>query len=68
VPKLPVLVNGAAGVIAMVGGQPFAVMGFTVAHGKVVEINAILGPERLARLDLSFLNGGQADETPGQSE
>jgi RNA polymerase sigma-70 factor (ECF subfamily) len=52
----------------MVGGQPFAVMGFTVAHGKIMEINAILGPERLARLDLSFLNGGQADEAPGQSE
>jgi RNA polymerase sigma factor (sigma-70 family) len=58
VPKLPVLVNGAAGVIATVGGEPFAVMGFTIAHGKIVEINAILGPERLSRFDLSFLNAG----------
>jgi RNA polymerase sigma-70 factor (ECF subfamily) len=56
VPKLPVLVNGAAGVIAMVGGQPFAVMGFTVAGGKITEINAIFGPERLTRLDLPFLD------------
>src|SRR5215472_5841235 len=54
-PKLPVLVNGAAGVIAMFGGQPVAVMGFTIADGKVVEINTILDPERVRRLDLSAL-------------
>jgi RNA polymerase sigma factor (sigma-70 family) len=62
VPKLPVLVNGAAGVIAMVAGQPFVVMGFTIAHGKIAEINAIFGPERLARLDLSFLNAEHTGE------
>lgn len=61
-PKLPVLVNGTAGVIAMVGGQPFAVIGFTVARGRIAEINAIFGPERLARLDLSFLDSGHPGE------
>jgi len=55
-PKLPVLVNGAAGVVVMFGGQPFAVMGFTISDGKVVEINTILDPERVRRLDLSALD------------
>jgi RNA polymerase sigma factor (sigma-70 family) len=56
VPKLPVLVNGAAGVAVIVDGQLFAVLGFTVSHGKVVEVNAILDPDRLSALDLSVLN------------
>ena len=54
--KLPALVNGAAGVVAFDQGRPFAVMGFTVAHGKVVEIDCVLDPERLARLDLAELD------------
>jgi RNA polymerase sigma factor (sigma-70 family) len=53
VPKLPVLVNGAAGVVAMLGGELGAVMAFTVSGGKVVEINAIVDPDRLRALDLS---------------
>jgi RNA polymerase sigma-70 factor (ECF subfamily) len=56
VPKLPVLVNGAAGVIAELDGELGAVMAFTVSHGKVVEINAIIDPERLRGQDLSTLN------------
>jgi RNA polymerase sigma-70 factor, ECF subfamily len=46
----PALVNGAAGVVVINRGQPFAVMAFTVAGGKIVEIDAVLGAERLARL------------------
>src|SRR5215472_2795265 len=53
VPKLPVLVNGEAGVVAMLGGELGAVMAFTVSGGKVVEINAIIDPDRLRALDLS---------------
>jgi RNA polymerase sigma-70 factor (ECF subfamily) len=56
-PKRPVLVNGAAGVVVTVGGQPVAVMGFTVSGGKIVEINAIVDPERLRRFDLAVLDG-----------
>jgi RNA polymerase sigma factor (sigma-70 family) len=55
VPKQPVLVNGAAGVVATVAGQLVGVMGFTVSRGKIVEIDAILDPERLRRLDLTVL-------------
>jgi hypothetical protein len=55
-PKRPVLVNGAAGVVVTVGNQPVAVMGFTVARGKIAEINAIVDPERLRRFDLAVLD------------
>jgi ketosteroid isomerase-like protein len=57
VPKRPALVNGVAGVVVTVGGQLFAVMGFTVSRGKIVEIDAIIDPERLSRLDLAVLDG-----------
>ncbi len=54
--KRPALVNGAAGVVITLGGQPVAVMGFTVSRGKIVEIDAIADPERLLRLDLAVLD------------
>lgn len=38
-------------------GQPVSVMGFTVRGGKIVEIDALIDPVRLRRLDLSVLNG-----------
>jgi len=55
-PKHPVMVNGAAGVIITLGGQPMAVMGFTISRGKIVEIDAITDPDRLSRLDLSVID------------
>jgi RNA polymerase sigma factor (sigma-70 family) len=55
-PKRPALINGAAGVVVINRGQPVAVMAFTVAHGKIVEIDAIAGSERLAHLNLTVLD------------
>jgi RNA polymerase sigma factor (sigma-70 family) len=55
-PKWPVLVNGAAGVVVTQGGQPVAVIGFTVSRGKIVEIDAITDRERLLRLNLAGLD------------
>jgi hypothetical protein len=52
-PKLPVLVNGAAGVVVVVDGRPLAVIGFTVSGGKIVEIDAILDPDRIAALGVA---------------
>jgi RNA polymerase sigma-70 factor (ECF subfamily) len=52
----PALVNGAAGVVMTVGGQPVSVMGFTVSRGKIVEINVMADPERLVRLNLAVLD------------
>jgi RNA polymerase sigma-70 factor (ECF subfamily) len=49
----PALVNGAAGIVSWrPDGQPFSVMGFMVARGKIVEIDVLADPERLRRLDL----------------
>jgi len=55
--KRPALVNGAAGVVITLGGQPAAVMGFTVSRGKIAEIDVIIDPERLLRLGLPALDG-----------
>ena len=49
----PALVNGVAGVAVAPRGRPFAVMGFTVRGGKIVEIDVLADPERLGRLDVS---------------
>jgi RNA polymerase sigma factor (sigma-70 family) len=49
------LVNGAPGVVTFAGEQPFSVVGFTVAGGKIVEMNILVDPARLARLDLTVL-------------
>jgi RNA polymerase sigma-70 factor (ECF subfamily) len=46
----PVLVNGAAGVVITLDGRPLALMGFTVAEGKIVEVDVITDPDRIARL------------------
>jgi RNA polymerase sigma factor (sigma-70 family) len=51
----PALVNGAAGAVVTVGGRPFAVMGFTVSGGRIVEIDAIADPERVRRIAASVL-------------
>jgi RNA polymerase sigma-70 factor (ECF subfamily) len=50
-----VLVNGAPGVITFADGNPFAVLGFTIARGKIVEMNVLADPERLRQLDLTVL-------------
>jgi len=52
----PVLVNGAAGVVVLEDGRPFSIMSFTVAGGRVVAIDALADPDRLAQIDLSFLD------------
>jgi RNA polymerase sigma-70 factor (ECF subfamily) len=46
----PALVNGTAGMIVIRRERPVTVMGFTVAEGKIVEIDAIADPERVRRI------------------
>jgi RNA polymerase sigma-70 factor, ECF subfamily len=53
----PALVNGAAGVVITVRGRPFAVMGFTVADDKIIEIDAIADPDRVQRIAATMLGG-----------
>jgi RNA polymerase sigma-70 factor (ECF subfamily) len=52
-----VLVNGSIGILSRrPDGRVFSVMGFTIAGGKIVEMNILADPERLERLDLSALD------------
>jgi RNA polymerase sigma-70 factor (ECF subfamily) len=43
----PAMVNGAAGAIVAPGGRPVGVVGFTIARGRVVEINLVADPKKL---------------------
>jgi RNA polymerase sigma-70 factor, ECF subfamily len=52
----PALVNGAAGVVVAPRGRPFSVMGFTVAGGRIVAIDALADRERLTKLELPVLD------------
>jgi hypothetical protein len=59
----PALVNGAAGVVITVRGRPFAIMGFTVTNGKIIEIDAIADPHRIQRIAASILDKPQSSPT-----
>ena len=48
----PAIVNGSAGVIVMPGRKPVAVVGFTVARGRIVEIDVVADPAKLRGLEL----------------
>jgi RNA polymerase sigma-70 factor (ECF subfamily) len=52
----PALVNGAAGLVSIRDGEPFAVLGFTVADGRITELDILGDPARLRQLDLSVLD------------
>ena len=59
----PVLVNGSAGVIVTMNRQPLAVMSFTVAEGKIMEIDSIADPERVRKIAMP----GRTARNPSQS-
>ena len=48
-----VLVNGAPGFVVIRDGAPAGVAGFTVSGGRIVAMDMLLDPQRLAALDLS---------------
>ena len=51
-----VTVNGNVGLVTCrADGRPFSVLGFTVAGGRIVEIDILADPERISRLDLSAI-------------
>jgi RNA polymerase sigma-70 factor, ECF subfamily len=52
-----VLVNGNIGVVSRrPDGRVFSVLGFTIAGGKIVQIDILADAERISRLDLSALD------------
>jgi len=53
----PVLVNGAPGWISLRDGKVFSVVALTLRNGRITTIDILLDPVRLARLDLTRLDG-----------
>jgi RNA polymerase sigma-70 factor (ECF subfamily) len=53
----PALVDGAPGAVWAVGGQPRVVFGFTITDDRIVQIDLLADPDRLARLELAVLDG-----------
>jgi len=53
----PALINGAVGAVTNLDGRPFSVAAVTVRDGKIVELDFLADPERLAQLDLTVLHG-----------
>jgi hypothetical protein len=51
----PALVNGSPGAVITLRGQPFAVMSFVVADGKIAEIDTMADPERVPRIAAAVL-------------
>ena len=47
------LVNGTPGYVVFDGDRPYAILAFTLRAGRVAELDILLDPVRLARLDLS---------------
>ena len=51
------LVNGAAGAVVFDAGRPYAVVALRFDRSAITEIDFLIDPERLARLDLSAVEG-----------
>ncbi|WP_328475240.1 sigma-70 family RNA polymerase sigma factor [Actinoplanes sp. NBC_00393] len=51
----PALINGLAGLVNTIDGRLISVMSFTVAAGRIAEIDILSDPARLAELDLTGL-------------
>ena len=52
----PALVNGAAGWVSLQNGAIFAVAALTLRDGRIVAMDVLLDPARLARLDLTVFD------------
>ena len=50
------LVNGTPGFVNLRDGQPFSVAAVTIRGGRIVEMNILPDPERLAKLDLAVID------------
>jgi RNA polymerase sigma factor (sigma-70 family) len=55
---LPALINGAAGIITAADGRPVTLVGFTITGAKIVAIDLIDDPRRIAEADLTILDIG----------
>jgi RNA polymerase sigma-70 factor (ECF subfamily) len=55
---VPALVNGGAGAVITKAGRVVTVMAFTVVDGRIVEIDTLNDPERLAAIQALLPTGG----------
>jgi RNA polymerase sigma-70 factor (ECF subfamily) len=53
--SLPALINGSAGVVIAAQGMPISLMAFTITGGKIVAVDLIDHPGRIAAADLAIL-------------
>jgi len=49
------LVNGAAGVVTFLHGEPFSIAAVTIKDRRIAEMDFLADPERIAQLDLTVL-------------
>lgn len=52
---IPAWVNGSAGIVVTMHGEPSVVMGFSVIDGKIVEIDSLADPDRVGQLAASVV-------------
>ncbi len=52
----PALINGVAGAVGFLYGQPFSIGAVTVRSGRIVELDFLADPERLKQVDLTMLD------------
>jgi RNA polymerase sigma factor (sigma-70 family) len=50
------LVNGAPGAVSTLDGRVFSIGGFTIREGRIVAMDILGDPDRLAQLDLTILD------------
>ena len=50
------LINGGPGIVSLRDGRPFTVGAITIHNGRIVEMDILADPDRLARLDLTVLD------------
>jgi RNA polymerase sigma-70 factor (ECF subfamily) len=53
---LPALINGAVGVVIAVDGRPISLMAFAITDAKIVAIDLVDDPGRVAETDLAILD------------
>ena len=61
------LINGGPGVVSFAGEQPVSVVGFTIAGGRIVEMDILTDPVRVRQLDLAAIAAAGADSRPARA-
>jgi len=53
---LPAIIDGAVGAVVAPSGHPRIAISFTIAGGRIIEIEAVAAPEQLTELDIQLLD------------